>query len=273
MYRIGQFSSMTKVTVKALRFYEEEKLLTPEFIDAANGYRYYSSNQLPRVFRIVALRQCGFSIPEIRQILAGRDVAALFANRRREVEREAVETAQKLASINHYIESLGKESEMRYEVVMKELPGALTYGKRMVVESYDSYFSVIPKIGEAAMAINPGLRCLENPPYCFIIYHDGEYKDHDIDIEFCEAVTGRGNGKLPDGVVFKTIARVPQAACVLHKGPYDTLPEAYAAVYKWIEDKGFLPAESPRESYIDGIWNKESPDDWLTELQVPILTQ
>ena len=72
---------MTKVTVKALRFYEEEGLLEPAFIDAVNGYRYYDSDQLPHVFRIVALRQCGFSIPEIRQILAGRDIAALFAKR------------------------------------------------------------------------------------------------------------------------------------------------------------------------------------------------
>ena len=44
-------------------------------------------------------------------------------------------------------------------------------------------------------------------------------------------------------------------------------------VYKWIEDNGYLAAASPRESYIDGIWNKQDPEDWLTELQVPVITQ
>ena len=118
---------------------------------------------------------------------------------------------------------------MKYEVVMKELPRVLAYSKRMVVESYDSYFDLIPALGETTMAINPELRCVEDPPYCFIMYHDGEYRDRDIDIEFFEAVTDRGNGKLPEGVEFKAVEAVPHAACVLHKGPYATLPQAYAA--------------------------------------------
>jgi effector-binding domain-containing protein len=143
----------------------------------------------------------------------------------------------------------------------------------MTVESYDSYFDVIPALGEATTSINPELRCVDDPPYCFIMYLDGEYRERDIDIEFFEAVTDRGNGKLPDGVEFKIVEAVPHAACVLHKGPYSTLPQAYAAVYKWIEDNDYLAAASPRESYIDGIWNKSDPQDWLTELQVPVITQ
>lgn len=273
MYRIGQFSKITKVTVKALRFYEEEGLIEPEYVDVSNGYRYYSTDQLPRVYRIVALRQCGFGIPEIRRILAGKDLAPLFADKKRELELRAIETARELASINHYLEGLGKEVSMRYQVVIKELPRVLVYSKRTVAESYDAYFSIFPKLGEEMMRINPELRCVEDPPYCFIRYHDGEYKERDIDIEICEAVTGKGNGKTTDGVVFKTIDRVPEAACVLHKGPYSTLSEAYAAVFSWIDANGYVAAEPPRESYIDGIWNKESSEDWLTELQVPVIPQ
>jgi DNA-binding transcriptional MerR regulator len=271
LYRIGQFSKITKVTVKALRFYEEEGLLEPAYTDAASGYRYYSSDQLPRVFRIVALRQCGFAIPEIRQIVAGKNVAELFAGRKRELERLAVDTAGKLASINHYIESMGSDSKMTYQIVVKELPRVLVYSKRKVVASYDDFFTLMPEIGESIALANPELKCATDPAYCFNMYHDGEYKERDIDIEVCEAVTGYGNGKLPEGIEFKTIERIPEAACVLHKGPYSRLPEAYAAVFKWIEDNDCVPSDFPRESYIDGIWNKESEEDWLTELQVPIL--
>ncbi len=49
------------------------------------------------------------------------------------------------------------------------------------------------------------------------------------------------------------------------------ITEAYAAVFKWIDHNGYVTAEPPRESYIDGIWNKESDEDWLTELQVPVI--
>jgi effector-binding domain-containing protein len=159
-----------------------------------------------------------------------------------------VETALQLASINHYLQDLEREERVEYEVVLKELPRVLVFSKRMVVESYDSYFTVIPKIGEEIMAANPQLRCVDNPPYCFIMYHDGEYRDHDIDVEFCEAVADRGNGRETDTIKFKTIGRVPQAACVLHRGPYSALPLAYRAVFKWIEDNGLVPAGSPRES-------------------------
>ncbi|HWP68895.1 MAG TPA: MerR family transcriptional regulator [Rectinemataceae bacterium] len=271
MYRIGQFSRFTKVTIKALRFYEAEGLLEPYWTDPVSGYRYYSTDQLPRAHKIVALRQCGFSIPEIRLILAGKNIGVLFTDRKRELERQVIETSSQLASITHYLENLGKEERMNYEVVVKELPRVLVYGKRMMVDSYDSYFTEIPRIGEEMTAANPELRCVDDPPYCFIIYHDGEYREHDIDIEFCEAVTDRGNGKETDTIKFKVIDRVPQAACVLHKGPYSTFPYAYKAVFEWIEANGYIPAENPRESYIDGIWNKEDPEDWLTEIQVPVI--
>jgi len=57
----------------------------------------------------------------------------------------------------------------------------------------------------------------------------------------------------------------------MHKGSYSNLREAYAFVFKWIEENGYTVTGSPRESYIDGIWNKKSVDEWLTEIQVPVL--
>lgn len=268
MYRIGQFSKIGKVTVKALRFYEKEGLIEPCHIDAATGYRYYDSRQLPRIHKIVALRQCGFSIPEMRQIVNGKNVSRLFASRKEKLEAEAAQAGERLSSINSYIESLGQGEDMRYQVVVKDLPRVIVYWMRTIVESYESYFDLMPKIGEEIAAYNPGLRCLDDPPYCFIMYHDGEYKESDIDIEFCEAVQEIGVDT--PRLKFKTIERVPAAACVLHKGPYSELPLAYAAAFKWIDDNGYIPSGNPRESYIDGIWNRRDPAEWLTEVQVPI---
>jgi DNA-binding transcriptional MerR regulator len=268
MYRIGLFSKIGRVTVKALRFYEAEGLIEPRHIDPVTGYRYYDSNQLPRIHKIVALKQCGFSIPDIRQIVNGKNVTALFAERKRRLEAEARTANERLSSINSYIDSLGAEASMRYQVVVKDLPSVVVYGMRTVVQSYDSYFELMPRIGAEIMAYNPGLRCRDDPPYCFVMYHDGEYKDRDIDIEFCEAVYEAGIDT--PNLTFKAIERVPAAACVLHKGPYTDLRYAYAAVYKWIDDNDYIPSDNPRESYIDGIWNGDDPSEWLTEVQVPI---
>ncbi|GAB6090077.1 MerR family transcriptional regulator [Spirochaeta dissipatitropha] len=270
MFRIGQFSRYAKLSVKALRYYEAEGLLKPAWIDPANNYRYYSSSQLPEMHRINSLRQCGLSISEIRSILQNPDqgIEAILLKRRAELERQLQEQSAKLSSIHHYLELLGKGDNMQHQIVVKELPAVLVYSKRMKVESYKSYFEVIPEIGRSVSSANPDLRCKTDPPYCFIMYHDGAYREQDIDIEFCEAVERRGTETA--GIVFKNIPAVRRAACVLHKGPYESLSEAYAAVFQWIEDNNHTVAGPPRESYIDGIWNQEDPQNWLTELQVPI---
>ncbi|MDA3900572.1 MAG: MerR family transcriptional regulator [Spirochaetes bacterium] len=271
MYRIGLFSKMTKVTIKALRFYEAEGLLVPDYIDPDSGYRYYSSPQLSHVYRIVSLRQCGFSVVQIRQILDGRNIEELFYDQRNKLEEQALETARQLSSVNHYLESVTEAENEKYDVILKELPSVIVYSCRMVVDSYDDYFTVIPKIGEEVCRVNPGLCCVDDPPYCFIMYHDGEYREQRIDIEFCEAVSERGQET--ERIKFKEIQSVKQAACALHKGSYSSLPYAYGAVFKWIEDNNLVIVGNPRESYIDGIWNKNKNDsEWLTELQVPVTT-
>ncbi|MDQ1288412.1 MAG: hypothetical protein QG622_1977 [Actinomycetota bacterium] len=268
MYRIGQFSKMAKVTVKALRHYEEQGLLTPAYVDPSSGYRYYEPAQLPRLHQVVSLRQCGFSITEIRNFLEGSDPARLLRERRNELEAELGKTLRRLTSIHSYLRSLTEDGDMRYQVVVKSLPGVLVYSSRMVVPDYDSYFEVIPALGREVLRTNPTLECADDPPYCFIEYHDGEFKDRDLDIEYFEAVRERGVDT--PSVTFTTIPPVPVAACVLHQGPYGELREAYAAAFRWIDENGYEPAGNPRESYLEGIWNYEDPAEWLTEVQVPV---
>ena len=67
MLKIGEFSKMSKVTIKTLRYYEKEGLLMPKHVDDFNGYRYYESNQLIDISKIIALKQVGLSIGEIKK--------------------------------------------------------------------------------------------------------------------------------------------------------------------------------------------------------------
>jgi DNA-binding transcriptional MerR regulator len=266
MYKIGLFSQIGKTTIKTLRYYDEIGLLKPEHIDLENGYRYYSTNQLFLLHKIISLRQIGFSIEEILSIINGQNIDKILLQRKKDIESNLINTKEQLSRINHYILEMGKD-EMNYNTVLKELPECIVYYKRMVVPNYNSYFELIPAIGEEVKKNNPTLKCAV-PEYCFIIYHDGEYKEKDIDVEYCEAVTTFG--KETDTIKFKKIPST-MAATVMHKGSYVNLGKAYAYLFKWIEENGYIIADKPRESYIDGIWNKENEEDWLTELQVPVI--
>jgi len=267
MYQIGEFSKINRVTVKALRYYEKVGLLKPAYIDESNGYRYYSSEQLPKIHRIVALRQMGFSIKEISSLLDRHNSKKIFIEKRYRLLSEIQQRKEQLDLITYYIENSREVIEMNYEVVLKALNEVIVYSKKMKVSNYDYYFESIPKIGEKITAANPELKCLE-PNYCFTIYLDGEYKKEDFKVEVCEAVTDYGTPV--DDIAFKTVHAVENAACVYHKGSYDAIGQAYAYLFKWIDENGYEAIDNPRESYIDGIWNKESSDEWLTELQVPI---
>jgi effector-binding domain-containing protein len=132
-------------------------------------------------------------------------------------------------------------------------------------EEVSALFSVVPPMGAEMERL--GCVCAL-PEYCFNIYHDGEYKEENIDVEVCEAVTEKKEDS--DMLTFKIIEKVETAACVLHKGPYGEFPKAYAAVLRWVKENGFEIIGNPRESYIDGVWNKNSEEDWLTEIQFPV---
>ena len=107
----------------------------------------------------------------------------------------------------------------------------------------------------------------ETQAYSLTHNHDKEYKEKNIDVEFCEAVDDLGKNE--GDIIFQVIPAIT-AVTVIHKGPYDSLRNAYIYLTQWVEDNGYLLTNSPRESYIDGIWNKQDSAEWMTEIQFPV---
>lgn len=264
MFRIGEFSKMSKTTVKTLRYYDQVGLLKPQETDRFTGYRMYATDQLVTLHNIQQYRQIGLSVNEVAAILSGADCAAILQKRRTELMAELDDGKSQLSRIEFI---LNGEKTMTYSAAIKETPACIVYSKKMTIPNYDAYFTVIPAIGEEVSAKYPELKCAA-PEYCFVVYLDGEYRETDINIEFCEAV----DRMYPDfgEIKFKAMPAVTVVS-VMHKGPYTGLAEAYAFTVKWIEENGYTIAGNDRESYIDGPWNKESDADWLTEIQVPIV--
>jgi len=266
MYRIGMFSKLGRVTIKTLHHYDEVGLLIPAHVDEENGYRYYTTNQLFRLNEIVALRQMGFSIPEISAIVDGHNVTGILMQRKAELESEARNVTDQLFRLTHYIHEQKEGKKMNYQAVIKEIPAFTVYSARYTIPNYAALNEIMPALGEKVGKANPGIKCVE-PGYCFNVYLDGEYRDTDIHVEICEAVVSRG--KDGDGIVFKDIPAITVVS-VLHRGAYEKIGAAYAYAVQWAEQNGYSIVDNVRESYIDGIWNKDHVDDWLTEIQVPV---
>lgn len=269
MYQIGLFSKMNRITTKTLRHYEKLGLLMPEKVDDFTGYRYYSSNQLPRLNKILTMKQMGLSLTDIRDIIDEPNGVEMYLKlKEAELRKTIEEEKRKLTHVQHYMSRLKGETSMNYNPAVKSLPGCIVATMRFMAPNYDSYFDIIPKMGDEMRRL--GAVCAE-PAYCFNLYHDGEYREKDIDVEVCEAVVDYCEDS--DMVKFKRIEEVEEAVCVLHKGPYSRLPDAYNFTFDWIRDNGYEVIGLPRENYIDGIWNKEDENEWLTEIQVPITSR
>lgn len=261
MYKIGEFSLLGKTTVKTLRYYEKEKLLIPTMVDE-NGYRYYDANKLIELAKIVSLRQVGFTINEIKKIMSGNDFMISLNQKKQELENSLIDYKLKISKINYLL----GEDKMKYEAVIKELPECIVYYSEGTLADYSKVTEFIMKSDKEFEVTNPDIKGIV-PEYCFSEYLDGEYREKNISYRYSRAVTKEGLST--NFIKFKKLAKV-NAVCVYHKGHYNAIGEAYGFIMKYIEENGYQVKDFPRERYIDGIWNKENPNDWLTEIQVPI---
>jgi len=266
MLRIGEFSKMSKVTIKALRYYEEVGLLSPEYVDETNGYRYYESSQLLEVSRIISLKQIGLSIDEIKKIIIdGDDFNTVLVKKKNEIENTILEHTYQLSKINYLL----KEKSMKEEIFEKIVPACYVYYQEGIIEEYSRLSEIILSSGAECLALNPDIKCIE-PEYCYVNYLDGEYKEKNIKVRYAQAVI-KGDKAFKESANIKFMD-IPDTKCVClyHKGSYEEIGKSYSKILKYIEDNKFEISDYIRECYIDGIWNKENENDYLTEIQVPI---
>lgn len=263
LYRVGIFSQMNQVTIKALRHYDEKGLLIPRYVDPENGYRYYSASQLPDLHQIIALRKIGFSLEEIRKVQQGVGKDKLLRLKKKRILEEIAERTRELSVIESYLSD--EEELVEYDIIEKSLPEITIASMTLTIDNYGELINYMPQMDRELERLGCSYT---NPQYCFNRYLDGEYKEEDIRVEICEAVTAAKSGDT--FLEFSVVPKVENAVCTLHKGSYEQLPLSYQAILSFIDQNNYEIADLPRESYIDGIWNQESVEDWLTEIQIPV---
>jgi Predicted transcriptional regulators len=267
-FKIGEFSKICQVSVKTLRHYEEIGILIPYDIDQWTGYRYYDISQLHKMNRIIYLKRLGFSLEEINDIFENEDEVPTIEMINAKT-KECQDNIQKLIVRQKELAKLEvllhKQEKIMEKVFEKTIPSRVFASYRRKISSYQELFNLCPNIIGPEM-LRLGCECPE-PQYCFTVEHQPEY-GKDIDIEYFEAVAEAKQDS--DLIKFKVQPEVPIALCINHYGAYEKMPETFAQLYAYSEAHGYKPTELARFNYIDGIWNKDSEDEWLTEIQLPV---
>ena len=269
MLKIGEFSKLSRVSIRMLRHYDEIGLLKPSEIDRFTGYRYYREDQLPIVGRITALKDMGFglsAIGEILKVYEDKEALVRFLSLKEAELRElSAQTQKRLRLLETARERLRKdENAMKYDVTLKSLPERYAATVRMTIPCYEEegmLWSVL--VSETA----PLNLIPDEPCYCDVVFHDREYKEADVDVEARKTVKGH----YPDTehVTFKTLPEVTFASAT-YQGSYSLINEVTAAVVQWIADNGyeydgpafFIYHVSPHET--------SNPEEFVTEICYPV---
>lgn len=264
---IKEFSRLCQVTVKTLRHYEKLGLLIPAEVDEWTGYRYYSLQQMQTVGNIRRLKELGFSLEEIRDLMDDGNLNPSISALQEKISVCRSELAQLQRRYDSLVSVMNSQNKLlnMEKFTLESLPEIIVASHREVIPNYAAIGPMCyEKIGPEMQRL--GCRCPE-PGYCFTIEHN-EYRPANIDIEYCEQVEEMGRDS--PIVQFKRLATVPKALCMKHYGPYERFHESFLEAFRYIEEKGFKVTDKPRTCYIDGAWNQDAPEKWLSIIQIPI---
>ncbi|MCQ4206197.1 MerR family transcriptional regulator [Streptomyces longispororuber] len=271
MFTIGDFARHGRVSVRMLRHYDATGLLRPAHVDPATGYRHYTAAQLARLNRVIALKDLGFTLQQVREILDdevdAEQLRAMLRLRRADLEADIAAAAARLGQVEARLRSIESEGHMPAEdVVIKQLPAVRVAELTAVAPDFDTigpviqplYEELFRRLGVAGIQpTGPGIARYEDAPDGGILVHAG--------VEVSAAP--RDGGDSGDGVRVLDLPPVERAATLVHRGSMDAVLPSVQTLARWIDAHGHRSAGYPREI------NLECPEDradWVTELQEPL---
>lgn len=278
MFRIGDFSRLARVTIRTLHHYDEAGLLQPAHVDEQTGYRYYTAAQIETLQRILLLKDLGFSLDDIKELLAtnlqGPELVQRLEARRSQLVDSISAGQSRLRRLEALRDSVaGAVSADVPAVTLRTTPSIEVHSVRARVPRLGS---PVEKMFEAAEATVARVRARADASP-FLIFHDPDYRENDTDVEVCIPVKSAAAANISTQV----IAAAPSMGCVTYRGTYDQTRTLYAAMLLWMERSGLRIDGPLREVYhrygADQIGYRlpehvlaGSSTEYVTELQAPV---
>jgi DNA-binding transcriptional MerR regulator/effector-binding domain-containing protein len=266
-YSIGEFSTVTGLSVKTLRFYHEKGILIPSSVDEATGYRFYDASKIEKARVIMRLRAMEFPIEDIAAVLGEcSDEAGIlnYLERQRNVLQQRIQGDRDIVrSLNEIIAKEKAAQQLleggSFAVEEKTLEPMLVAGVRMKGKYSDCGrgFAQLGKlIGRHICGKALGL------------YYDGEYREDDANFEPCFPIRKE---VAADGISVRTLPG-GRFLTLIHRGPYDQLGRSYAKILKQVGERKLNITLPSREVYVKGpgMIFKGNPKNYLTEIQLPV---
>lgn len=280
MFKISEFARLSGLSIDTLYHYEKKKLLIPREIDNFTRYRSYDASQLVTVNKILALKDAGFSLDEIASILNNNpsitsllkmleEKALLIEN---ELNKELVRF-ERLKTNIFLIKNGG--IPLMNEITIKRVEPILiaSIRKAFSKSEFDNELEGMWKDVNQYIDDKGGKHIVP----CMMLYHKGwwdfekrQYSNGSevLDVEVVEPVIKPFDGN--ELVRVYELPAVDKMACIVHNGPFSTIAKTNEALYDFISYNNYTIAGAMREIYHKGDWLTDNPDEYITELQIPL---
>jgi DNA-binding transcriptional MerR regulator len=272
MLKIGDFSRLAQVSIKMLRHYDDMGLLKPAHIDRFTGYRYYILDQLPRINRILALKDLGLSLEQIAQMLEADlktdAVGEMLRLKLADLHQQLVETEARLTRIENRLRQIELEDKMPdYEIVLKKVEAQRVLSIREIVSTH-----IEPLLAEVNVTVREH-RIQTVAPW-LAMYHHAGYRERDLDLEVAVPISESVREAFPlsDGrqMTARVVPAMETVICAVWRGDYNGLGGVYTALTKYLTANGYNYLGPAREVYLRGPGDTNDPTDYLTEVQYPV---
>jgi DNA-binding transcriptional MerR regulator len=274
VFRIGEFSRIAQVSGRLLRYYDKIGLLTPEHTDPESGYRYYTAKQLPRLNRILALKELGLTLDQIARLIdddiSADEIHGMLLMRKAEVEQTLREEMARFKIIESRIEQIDREGALtNYDVVLKSIPAQRFLGVREICGGLPDARELLAEMSRAL----PSIIGQANLGYFTAIVHSDIYEQEDIDLEmgFLLNTNKDYSYTLSDGRTLEVqeLPAVDTMLTVTRVGLSETGHGSYSALGDWVAANGYQFDGLVREVFIKPPLPGHEHET-VTEIQYPV---
>jgi DNA-binding transcriptional MerR regulator len=273
MFRIGEFSQIAQVPGSLLRYYDEIGLFKPAQIDPWTGYRYYSAKQLPRLHRILALKELGLTLEQITRLVdeevSTAEIRGMLTLKKAQVEQSLNEEMARLRSLEARLQQIDAPASSAFDIVLKSVPAQGYLALREILPNADAALQIMRELIQTL----PDRTKREQLGHFTTVVHSETLESDRLDIELGAVFTGASGVtvQLPSNRLLKVrqLPEIATMATVVRIGGFEQNCKSYGAIGLWVENNGYRISGPGREVLIQPP-RTEQLDEMVTEIQFPV---
>jgi DNA-binding transcriptional MerR regulator len=273
MFRIGEFSLIAQVSGRLLRYYDEIGLLSPAYTDPQTGYRYYSAGQLPRLNRILVLKELGLGLDQIARLLgqdtSSEELRGMLLLRKAQLTQAMQDDLARLQLVEARLDQIDTFGQTQVpDVVVKAIPPHRYLALREVF----SDVAAIRRLVERVNAIVPTKMTSGSLGQVAFVIHSPMFDPEAFDFEVGYLLTGKAPAAVQVSeervLTVRDLPAVETMATLVHAGRISDTHRSYALLGTWVEQQQWRIVGQGRQILLQ--LPQPDHDDAVIELQLPV---